>query len=288
MEDRTKIENITIYWGRQESALIFSNSIVVEGGRGKVIIDPSAESDELRELSRHKVSVVNSHYHGDHRRLNYLFTKGEFFAPELDAPMLENNRLFIDAVGIDDAEIKEQWLEIVKGLYNIVEHRITGTFSDGEYVIDRSYDIKAIGLPGHTQGHSGFFIEGASLAIITDIDLTKFGPWYGNETSDIDDFLRSIEKIKHLDSKYFLSSHTHQIYTREQVVPMLDRFASFISRREEQIMRLLDADPCMSLDRMSRYGIIYPKSSLDNNPALVLFEKKMLEKHLKRMHVSCL
>ncbi|MCL5277153.1 MAG: MBL fold metallo-hydrolase [Deltaproteobacteria bacterium] len=286
MEDHTKIENITIFWGRQEGALIYSNSIVVDCGRDKVIIDPSAESDGLKELSGQGASIVNSHYHGDHRRLNYLFTNSEFFAPELDAPMLESNEQFIDAVGIEDTEVKNQWLDAVKNLYNIVEHRIAGTFKDGEYVIDRSYGIKAVGLPGHTQGHSGFFIESASLTILTDIDLTRFGPWYGNEASDIDAFLDSIEKAKHVQSKYFMSSHTNQIYTREQIVPLLDQFASYISRRERQILGLIDMHGPLSLEQMSRYGIIYPKSSLDNNPALAFFEKKMLEKHLKRMHIA--
>ncbi len=286
MEDSAKIENITIFWGKHKGPLIYSNTFVVEAGNTPIIIDPGGESDELKKLSDKKNFIVNTHFHGDHRRMNYLFTRSEFFAPELDAPMIESHEEFINAVGITDKELREQWLYVVKTIYNITEHKIAGTFRDREYVIDKSYGIKTIALPGHTRGHSGFYFESASLALITDIDLTPFGPWYGNEISDIDTFLESIEKVKHIQAKYFITSHSNSIYTKEELLPLLDKFASHIKRREKALTELIKSNSALSLDELATYGIIYPRNSLVNNPALLFFEKKMLEKHIKKLGIK--
>ncbi len=283
MEDYTKRENITILWGKHRGPLIYSNTFVVESGHTRIIIDPGGESSELTKLSEQKNFVVNTHFHGDHRRMNYIFTKSDFFAPEPDAPMIESHERFIEAVGITDKELQKQWLYVVKTVYNITEHKIAGTFGDNEYVIDKSYGIRSIGLPGHTEGHSGLYFESASLALITDIDLTPFGPWYGNEVSDIDIFLESIEKVKHIESKYFITSHSNSIYTKEQLLPLLDKFASHIERRERALLKLIETKNSLSLDELATHGIIYPRNSLKNNPALLFFEKKMLEKHVKRL-----
>ncbi len=286
MENYTKRENITILWGKHKGPLIYSNTFVIDCGKKQIIIDPGGESVELKKLSEQENFIVNTHFHGDHRRMNYIFTKSDFFAPEPDAPMIESNERFIEAVGITDKELQKQWLYVVKTVYNITEHKIAGTFKDNEYVIDKSYGLKSIGLPGHTQGHSGFYFESASLALITDIDLTPFGPWYGNEVSDIDIFLESIEKVKHIESKYFITSHSNTIYTKEQLLPLLDNFASYIDRREKALLKLIETKNSLSLDELATYGIIYPRSSLANNPALLFFEKKMLEKHIKRLGIK--
>ncbi|MGB9735175.1 MAG: MBL fold metallo-hydrolase [bacterium] len=286
MEQHTKIENITIFWGKTKGPLIYSNTFVIDTGGTKVIIDPGSDAPELKKLSEDEVFIVNTHFHGDHRRMNYLFKKANFFAPEADAPMIESHEQFIDAVGITDKVLREQWLNVVKTIYNITEHKVSGIFNDDEYIIDKQYGIKAIALPGHTRGHSGIYFESASLTLITDIDLTPFGPWYGNEVSDIDSFISSIEKVKHIQSKYFITSHLKGIYTKEQLLPLLDKFSSHFERREKTLLELINVKGVSSLDELATYGIIYPKNTLTDNPALLFFEKKMLEKHIKRLGIS--
>ncbi len=286
MEDHTKIENIKIFWGKHKGPLIYSNTFVVESGETLVVVDPGGDSQELKKLAEQKNFIVNTHFHGDHRRLNYLFTKSEFFAPALDAPMIESNERFIDAVGITDEELREQWLNVVKTIYHITEHHVSGTFNDADYVIDKKYGIKAIALPGHTKGHSGLYFESASLTLITDIDLTDFGPWYGNAVSDIDTFLESIDKVRQINSRYFMTSHSNKVYTKEELLPLLDKFASHVQRREKALLELLKSKKNLSLDELAAHGIIYSHTTLINNPALLFFEKNMLIKHLKRLGIK--
>jgi hypothetical protein len=54
-------------------------------------------------------------------------------------------------------------------------------------------------------------------------------------------------------------------------LPLLERFASHIERRDRAILKLLESNPSLSLDELATFGITYPKSALINNPALVFF-----------------
>ena len=55
--------------------------------------------------------------------------------------------------------------------------------------------VEAVHLPGHTRGHSGFRISGG-VFFLSDIDLTGFGPYYGDVWSDLEDFERSLDVVR--------------------------------------------------------------------------------------------
>jgi hypothetical protein len=62
-------------------------------------------------------------------------------------------------------------------------------FSDGHVWELGGVHVEAVHLPGHTRGHSGFRISGG-VFFLSDIDLTGFGPYYGDVWSDLEDFER--------------------------------------------------------------------------------------------------
>ncbi len=50
--------------------------------------------------------------------------------------------------------------------------------------------VRAIHMPGHTSGHCVLLVEPGGVAFIGDIDLSSFGPYYGDATSSLADFRR--------------------------------------------------------------------------------------------------
>ena len=66
-------------------------------------------------------------------------------------------------------------------------------FTDGHVWDLGGTHVEAVHLPGHTRGHSGFRIAGG-VFFLSDIDLTGFGPYYGDVWSDLEDFERSLER----------------------------------------------------------------------------------------------
>ena len=56
--------------------------------------------------------------------------------------------------------------------------------------------VRAFHLPGHTSGHCALVVEPGGIAFIGDIDLSSFGPYYGDAWSSLDDFERSLERCR--------------------------------------------------------------------------------------------
>ena len=71
------------------------------------------------------------------------------------------------------------------------------------------------------------------LFTIGDIELTGFGPYYGDAWSDLSDFELSIERLRHVNAEWWLTFH-HKglIESREKFLAMLDSFAAMIGKRE--------------------------------------------------------
>jgi glyoxylase-like metal-dependent hydrolase (beta-lactamase superfamily II) len=50
-------------------------------------------------------------------------------------------------------------------------------------------------LPGHTAGHCALLVEPQGVAFIGDIDLSGFGPYYGDATSSLAAFRRTLQAV---------------------------------------------------------------------------------------------
>ena len=70
-----------------------------------------------------------------------------------------------------------------------------------------------------------------------DIDLTSFGPWYGNPFSDIDQFVASIRRLIEIAPGCIITSHAGLI--RENIRERLLSYLSVIEKRDDIILKLL-------------------------------------------------
>ncbi len=114
----------------------------------------------------------------------------------------------------------------------------------------------------------------------SDIDLTPLGPWYANISSDIDQFVASIQRVKAFHCQYYATSHGGRIYDREQFLEKLEKFESAFEKRDSKILEALQAGP-RDLKELSQVGIIFKSSHL-SDPLKACFERQMVEKHLQR------
>ena len=81
-------------------------------------------------------------------------------------------------------------------------------YSDGaRWDLGGGVSVTAIHLPGHTRGHCALLVEPAGVAFIGDIDLTGFGPYYGDATSSLADFRSSLEAVKAIPARAWVTSH---------------------------------------------------------------------------------
>ena len=59
--------------------------------------------------------------------------------------------------------------------------------------------VRAIHAPGHTRGHCAFLVEPEGILFLGDIDLSSFGPFYGDAWSDLEDFERTLALVRGMD-----------------------------------------------------------------------------------------
>jgi glyoxylase-like metal-dependent hydrolase (beta-lactamase superfamily II) len=281
-EQGTRLGDVEFIWAKNSREFFFSNSILIHDGASTTIVDPSSNFTYLEQLASRKVvqQVLNTHYHVDHRSLNHLFRQARFICHEKDlAPLLS----FENYLKYADSERESNYVQWLKGIFSsldILEGHVNLTLKDGDLVPLQSHRVRVLHIPGHTPGHLALFFEDIDLLYTSDIDLTPLGPWYANISSDIDEFLQSIRKVKHLHCNHYVTSHGGRIYNREQFVEKLEKFESAFEKRDTKLLESLQAGP-KSLQELSQVGIIYKASHL-SDPLKACFERQMVEKHLER------
>ena len=114
--------------------------------------------------------------------------------------------------------------------------------------------VEAVHLPGHTRGHSGFRI--GDVFFLSDIDLTGFGPYYGDVWSDLEDFEASLRRVREEDAEFYVTFHHKGVIEgRETFVELVDSFTAVIDRRHDAMLDFL-AEP-HSIEEMAAHRFIY-------------------------------
>ncbi len=225
--------------------------------------------------------IVLSHYHADHKgyaeKLRCLSDCEVLCHPlaEKGITKFENMLKFI---GIDSQEVKEHWLNLLESRLPHVKNSyvVDGNFQNEEAIDCGEIQLIPLHSPGHTHDHTCFGINGLEKILLVDIDLTEFGPWYGNIVSNIEDFKKSIKRIIDLEPKMGISSHLLEPVT-DGLGKQLERFLAFFQQRDEEILRHI-AEGVNTVKKLSKIPIIYPRIP---HPVYFAFEEFMLEKHIE-------
>lgn len=281
-EQGVLIGDVEFVWAKNAKEFFFSNSIVVHEN-DVLVVDPSANFSFFEKLAaQNKVrSVLNTHYHIDHRSLNHLFNNAQFMCHELDKKAISSFDNYLQYADQNQDSSYVMWLKGIFSSLEIQKELIHKTLLDGEYLPAQSIKIQVMHLPGHTPGHIGLLFEDLKTLYISDIDLTPTGPWYANVSSDIDQFQQSIERIRNTPVDYYISSHGERVYEPEKFLEKLERFSQAFPKRDDKILEALQ-NGSKSLEELSQIGIIYKSSHLQD-PLKACFERQMIEKHLSRL-----
>jgi len=88
-------------------------------------------------------------------------------------------------------------------------------FQDGNLFKGNRYNLQAIHTPGHTLGHSCFYIESLGVLFIGDLIDPYFDhkPNLNLPYSDYDLYYNSLQRLKKLKIQVFCAAHAHQIYS---------------------------------------------------------------------------
>lgn len=245
------------------------------------VIDPASQPVELERLEREVGIrlVVNTHYHVDHVRYNRLFPDAEFVAHELDAPAIESLDVNARIVGIAGKPWEPVWKNVMRDTWGWTETRVVHTVSEGDEMSLGENTIRFIHTPGHTPGHMCVEFVEKKAVYLADIDLTSFGPWYGNRSSSIDDFLASIERLKDFDADTWYTAHGEGTIQGD-IHERLDRYADVVHDRDRRLLEFLGHP--RSISEIIGRTIVFGRR-WDPPEMFEFFEGMMIEKHLERL-----
>lgn len=262
--------------------LLRANSLVLHGPR-RIVVDAAAQESRQAEIARENPVLFFTHYHADHRAAEHCYPMTtEIWAPEADARAIEDSGDFVRRVDQGDSKISKRMFEALRMIFKISDRPVARRINGGERLDMGGLVAETVHLPGHTPGHMGLFFPELSFLFLTDIDLTPFGPWYGNDVSDIDQFKASIQKARDFECTWYFTSHGESIIDRERFLYKLMRYEEHFEHRDQKLLGALEEGE-KSFDELSRIGIVYKPRKLAAMENLVYFERKHVRMHLEKL-----
>ena len=275
-----RIGNLAVLHGDSWGRFPLVNSLFLDGPV-RVVVDPGSNEEFFSEILREgPVQVLfNTHYHGDHTRHNRLFADASLHVPEADAPVyhsLDNLAAYIGRKGRED---EEHWRRMAVEERGYKPRTVDLAYRDGEIYRFGETTVEIVHAPGHTPGHSCLLFREISAIYLGDIDLTKFGPWYGNAASDIDQFLDSIDRVRRIDVDWYIPAHG-PVIPRAEIRGRFEAFAAVVHEREVRILEAL-AEP-LTVAGIVKAHPVYRKQYLPGD-VFDFMEEMMVRNHLRRL-----
>lgn len=277
-DERPLTDAVSVLTGEANGAYPSGNSLLVRGAGETVLIDPSVTVVARGGAPTRVDALVNSHSHEDHIAGNGLFSTARVHVHHDDLPGVRSLDGLLDVYGFDESTA-EGFRNYVVDEFHYSPRPDAEGFSDGHVFDLGGVTVEAVHLPGHTRGHSGFRIS-QGVFFLSDIDLTGFGPYYGDAWSDLEDFTESLRRVRQEEADWYVTFHHKGVIEgRETFLRMVDDFAAVIDRRHAAMLEFL-AEP-RTVDDMVGHRFIYrPHVQLDFADSV---ERRSAEMHLQRM-----
>lgn len=186
---------------------------------------------------------------------NGLFTDARLHIHEDDLMAAHSLDGLLDIYGLEGEPRTDFGKQIVEE-FNYMPREDAQGFVDGDvFDLGGGITVEAVHLPGHTKGHSGFRISGG-VFFLSDIDLTGFGPYYGDAWSDLDQFEDSLHRVLPEEADHYVTFH-HKgvISSRETFVEMCTNFLAVIDSRHQKMLDYL-AEP-RTIEEMVTTRFVY-------------------------------
>jgi len=277
MEDR-QFGRIRFIRGNNGGRYPFNHSLYIEGDNIRVIIDPASDLEKLKLLKKKEgVDLVwLSHWHEDHIHYLHLFEDCPKWISARDFPPLTDLEIFLDWYGLNETNQRDYWKKVMLEMFNYQPLQTARFIDDDEKIDLGNLQVQVIATPGHTLGHLSFFFPEEEILFMGDYDLTPFGPWYGDVASSIEDTIKSINRLKSIPAKRWITCHETGLFEENPDV-LWQRYENVIYDREARVLEFL-VQP-RSLEKIAAAWLIYGKPR-EPREFFEFNERVLVKKHL--------
>jgi glyoxylase-like metal-dependent hydrolase (beta-lactamase superfamily II) len=270
----------TVLVGERSGKYPQGNSLLVAGGEETLLVDPSVAVAEGRFDLPRVDRVLNSHCHEDHIAGNGRFRDVPWHLHEADVPGIRSLDGLMAIYGFD-GEIDTAWRRVVLDQFHFTPRPDPTPFRDGDvFDLGGGVRVRVLHAPGHTRGHSFFHVEPDDVVYLGDVDLSSFGPYYGDAWSSLEDFERTLATARGLDARWYATfHHIGVVEGRTAFIEKLDRYAAVIADRERRLLEYL-AEP-RTIDDVAAHRFVYRPHDPVSFAEPV--ERRSMSQHVERL-----
>ena len=276
---------VRVIFGERRGGYPDGNSLLVTGERETLLIDPALglrrNPEALPEIHR----ILLSHCHEDHTASLSLFPDTPVHLHTLDRPGLDSLDAMLAIYGYGEP-IESDFRRVLVERFHYAPRPDAQPYTDGDVFDAGGVRVRVHHAPGHTRGHCCLMVEWDEagqerrLLYLGDIELTSFGPYYGDAWSDLEAFERSLAWARTVEADWYATFH--HIGVLEGRAPFLERldiFEGAIYRREGQLLEFL-AEP-RDIEEVAAHRFVYrPKDDVVFAAAV---ERRSMQQHIDRL-----
>ena len=250
---------VSVYLGEKSGKYPDGNQVTVRGADTLVAFDTPLVANRLGEELLAADLVVLGHVHEDHIAGLHRLPHAPVCVHEADVEAARSWEGLARHYGYAPPVLEGMRTKIERE-FHYAPRPDAQAYRDGAtWSLGGGVTVRAIHAPGHTSGHCVLFVEPEGVAFIGDIELSSFGPYYGDATSSLAAFRRTLQAVKEIPARAWITSHHKGVITqRGTFLQLLQAFAARLDAREEAIAAFLRAHPA-TLEELVAHRFVYPK-----------------------------
>ncbi|MFF5713229.1 MBL fold metallo-hydrolase [Streptomyces sp. NPDC012756] len=268
-------DGVRVLVGPHRGAYPHANSLLVRGTAESLVVDPSLS---LVTDPPPADAVLVSHAHEDH-----IAGLAGYDAPvrvhRADLDALRSRESMVAGLGLPPEAVPAVD-RMLRDEFHVHGRPDAQGFDDGTVFDLGGRTVTVVHLPGHTAGHSGFLVEPDGFLFVADIDLTSFGPYYGDPGSSLDAFEASMRRCREIDARWYGTSHQKGVIEgAAEFRRRLDAFEEVVRKRDTALLGLL-SEPRTVEDIVGHRLVYRPHVEA---PHVEPVERRTAVRHLDRL-----
>lgn len=277
---RADFGRVTVFFGEKNGKYPDANQVIVRGTDTQAAFDTPITANHIGPEFESSDMVILGHVHEDHMAALHLLPDAPVHVHEADLAAAQSWEGLRAAYGSDESYVADMLARFKRDFFYAPRPDAIG-YKDGAVWDLGQTRVRAFHLPGHTAGHCALLVEPEGVAFIGDIDLSGFGPYYGDASSSLADFRRSLKRVADIPAKVWVTSHHRGVYTdREKFLGDLAAYTATLDARDKRLIDLLRESP-KALAQLVDCRLLYPPGHQDL--WVVDAETRSISAHLAEM-----
>lgn len=277
---RADFGRVTVFFGERNGKYPDANQVIVRGSDTQAAFDTPIVANYIGAEFDASDLVILGHVHEDHMAALHRLPNAPVHVHEADLPAAQSWEGLRTAYGSDESYVAEMLARFQRDFFYAPRPDAIG-YKEGAVWDLGGSRVRAFHAPGHTAGHCVLLVEPEGVAFIGDIDLSSFGPYYGDASSSLSDFRRTLKRVADIPAKVWVTSHHRGVYTdREHFLSDLAAYTKTLDTREQRLLALL-RESSKSLAQLVECRLLYPPGHQDL--WVVDAETRSISRHLDEM-----